>query len=88
MWDDLNQVDVGPTLGVGSQITDGDYYVKVHNDGYGDVAFIADTSRNPAGVVPVFTFRDNLESVTIIDRSDQEMNIVGIDMIYRDPVTA
>ena len=32
---------------------------------------------------PLFTFRDNFESVTIIDHSVAEMHIVGIDVIYR-----
>ena len=70
-------------LAVGATISDGDYYVSVSNDGFGDVAFVSDTNQNPAGAMPLFTFRDNLESVLILDHSSQEMHITGIDVIYR-----
>ncbi|MGB7818284.1 MAG: Calx-beta domain-containing protein, partial [Ornithinibacter sp.] len=71
------------TLDVDSRITDGDYVVTVTNQGLGDVAFVSGTNTNPTGVTPVFTFRDNLESVVILDHSGQEMHLAGIDLIYR-----
>ena len=69
--------------------TGGDYYVKVENDGYADIYFGAETAIQNESLgtgksrFPLFVFRDNLESVKIIDRSNNDMHIVGVDVISR-----
>ena len=76
-------------LEVDDVISDGDYYVEVTNVGYADVLFV--TSRRTANDVanggstrwPLFTFRDSLDSVTIVDHSANEMHLLQIDVVYR-----
>ena len=62
--------EASPSVGVGTTVA--------------DVAFVSNsnTNTNP-GRWPVFTFRDNLESVLTLDHSGKELHIAGIDMIYR-----
>ena len=85
VWADAAQT---VALGLGDNVGT-DYFVLIENDGYADIFFGAE--RNIANQAradgsprwPLFVFRDNLESVTIIDRADSEMHLVGVDVINR-----
>ncbi|HEY3484659.1 MAG TPA: hypothetical protein VGK49_04705, partial [Ilumatobacteraceae bacterium] len=82
--------DAGKTqpLGLGDNVG-ADYFVLVENDGYADIFFGAEsnvlnesrTGGSPRW--PIFIFRDNLESVTIIDHADSDMHLLGVDVINR-----